>query len=523
MFKITLPKKLHNLNQALLYQWLRDVEDKIEQNEPICLVQAGQELFEVKSGVSGTLLKILVYPGGIFDGTMPIAILGTRGENVSAAIEKPGASSTVATSETSQIQKEEKPISPSQPGGNSMSSNTNASAASSGSVTPILMPQAGQSMEEGTILSWKVKEGDRIEVGQIIMEIETDKANMEVEAIDAGRVAKIIAKEGDIVEVKQPVAYLAENDADVEAYLTAESPTPTAQEQIKPVQVIEEERTPVPKQTSPTTTTDGRIKASPAARKLAKEKDIDLSNIPSGSGPGGRIISTDLESIESTAIKPKSIPLTKMRKAIAQNLLYSKQNIPHFYTKCTIDAYEFFNLYRKTKEQFKCTVNDFVTAACAKAIRQYAAFRSQYRDNEIVEFPSVNIGIAVGTENGLTVPVLLNVDKLSLKELAEKTRALAENARNGTCENLGQGIFTITNLGMFGVEEFTAIINPPESALLSVGAIRDGVTVVDGNVKPTKLMTMVLSSDHRVIDGVMGAKFMQTLKELLENPKQLLG
>jgi pyruvate dehydrogenase E2 component (dihydrolipoamide acetyltransferase) len=211
-----------------------------------------------------------------------------------------------------------------------------------------------------------------------------------------------------------------------------------------------------------------------------------------------------------------------MRKAIANNLLYSKQNIPHFYAKATIDAAEFFALYRKTKEQFKCTVNDFVTAACAKTISQYPVFRCQYRDDEILEFPSVNIGIAVGTDQGLTVPVLLDADKLSLKDLAAKSRELIEKARNGTCDNLGKGIFTLTNLGMFGIEEFTAIINPPESALLSVGAIRDGVAVVQGKVKATKLMTMVLSIDHRVIDGVMGAQFMQTMKELLENPQQLL-
>ena len=212
-----------------------------------------------------------------------------------------------------------------------------------------------------------------------------------------------------------------------------------------------------------------------------------------------------------------------MRRAIAQNLLYSKQNIPHFYTKATIDAGLLFATYRKTKEKFKCSVNDFITLACAKAITQYPEFRSQYRDDHILENPSVNIGIAVGTEDGLTVPVVLDADKLSLKELAENTRKVVGQARDGKLVGLGQGIFTISNMGMFGVDEFTAIVNPPESAILAVGAIKEGVIVKDGKMIPTRLMTMNLSSDHRVVDGVVGAKFMQTVRELLENPEQLVG
>jgi pyruvate dehydrogenase E2 component (dihydrolipoamide acetyltransferase) len=215
-------------------------------------------------------------------------------------------------------------------------------------------------------------------------------------------------------------------------------------------------------------------------------------------------------------------PLTKMRKAIANNLLYSKQNVPHFYAKTTIDAGLLFATYRKTKEAFKCSVNDFVTRACAKAIRQYPAFRSQYNATEIIEKPSVNIGVAVGTDEGLTVPVVLDADRMNLEKLAARTRDVVESARNGKLEGMGQGIFTITNLGMFGVEEFSAIINPPESAILAVGAIREGVVVENGAMRPSRLMTVTLSVDHRVIDGVVAAQFLKTLKELLENPEQLV-
>ncbi len=219
----------------------------------------------------------------------------------------------------------------------------------------------------------------------------------------------------------------------------------------------------------------------------------------------------------------RTYTVSKMRRAIANNLLYSKQNVPHFYAKTTIDAGLLFSTYKKTKEQFKCSVNDFITRACSKAMRQYPAFRSQYKDAEVIEHSSVNIGIAVGTDNGLTVPVILDADRMNLEQLAVKTRQIVESARNGKLEGMGQGLFTITNLGMFGVEEFSAIINPPESAILAVGAIREGVAVKDGQMHPTRLMTVTLSSDHRIIDGILSAQFLQTLKELLEKPEQLIS
>jgi len=382
-------------------------------------------------------------------------------------------------------------------------------------VTPILMPQAGQSMEEGTILSWKAKIGDKIAVGQIIFEIETDKATLEVEAADAGRLAKIVVGEGQIVPVKTPVAYLADNDSDVEAFLAGEQPAPNSvavKEIEKPViQTVKIEQLKVG---------DSRPKISPAARKLAEQKGIDISSLSMGSGPGGRIITNDLQSVSSQSPAPK---MSKMRKIIAERLTYSKQNIPHFYVKLTIDAKELFSLYKRTKPQLLCSVNDFVIKACANAIRQHASFRSQYKNEQIIESPSANIGVAVGLDDGLVVPVVIDADKMDLKALAARVKVIIENARNGKIDGMGQGVFTITNLGMFGTEEFSAIINPPESAILAVGAIREGIKVENGAMQPTRLMTLTLSVDHRVIDGVAAAKFMQTLKELLEKPEVLLN
>ncbi|MBN2211684.1 MAG: 2-oxo acid dehydrogenase subunit E2, partial [Sedimentisphaerales bacterium] len=352
---------------------------------------------------------------------------------------------------------------------------------------------------------------------------ETDKATMNVEATDAGRLARIIVQAGQTVNVKSPVAYLAENDADVDAYLAGSS------SEEKPAQAIAENSTMQARVSSPqpsqTTMVDGdmRIRVSPAARRLAQKRNIDLSGIGRGSGPGGRIVTADIEAYvpaETGELQP--VLLSRMRKAIAQNLLYSKQNIPHFYAKCTVNAEAFFNLYRQVKEQFRCTVNDFIVLSCARALKRFPAFLQQYRDNQLVAFSDVNIGIAVGTDEGLTVPVLMHADKLSLKELSEASRGLVENARNGRLENVGQGIFTITNLGMFGVEEFSAIINPPESAILAVGSIRDYFKVVNGSIVVSKAMTLVLSADHRVIDGVVAAQFLQAVKESLENPFSLV-
>jgi pyruvate dehydrogenase E2 component (dihydrolipoamide acetyltransferase) len=359
------------------------------------------------------------------------------------------------------------------------------------------------------------------------MEIETDKATMEVEAANSGRLARIVVNEGQSVPVKTPVAFLADNDADVDAYIASQGGQSSVSQQTAQPDQVQRAVSQSPAATkSPAAVSDtGRIKASPAARRQAQEKGISLASIGAGSGPGGRILSVDVASANVAAMPAQTTrqPLTKMRKAIAQNLAYSKQNIPHFYIKAVVEAQAVFNLYKQLKNQYPCSVNDFVTIACAKAIRQFPAFRSQWTNGEINENPSVNIGIAVGTDNGLTVPVLLNVDKMQFSQLGSRVKQMAENARNGKVESVGQGIFTITNMGMFGVEEFYAIINPPESAILAVGTIREDVKVENGSIRPTRLMTLCLSVDHRVIDGVAAAQFMAALKQMLEKPESLVG
>jgi pyruvate dehydrogenase E2 component (dihydrolipoyllysine-residue acetyltransferase) len=213
--------------------------------------------------------------------------------------------------------------------------------------------------------------------------------------------------------------------------------------------------------------------------------------------------------------------MSKMRKAIAANLQASKQTIPHFYLRATVNADAMMAFYKAEKAKYPCSVNDVVTLACAKAIMEFPAFRSKIDKDEIVEYPGANIGVAVGVEDGLTVPVLLNAHTMNLQQVASGTKRIVEGARGGKLEGYGQGNFTITNLGMFGVEEFAAIVNPPEPGILAVGAAREAVIVKDGTMKPGRVMTMTLSCDHRVIDGLLAAKFMARLKELLESPSLL--
>lgn len=404
----------------------------------------------------------------------------------------------------------------------------------SDNVVPILLPQAGNSMEEGTILSWRFKVGDRINAGDVLFDMETDKATIEVEAEASGRLAKILVGDGQSAPVKTPVAYLSESDIALEKLVDSVVSGPAEEASIaKPTTIFSSAPSPA-----------SRRKASPVARRAADVLKVDLDSIPVGSGPDGRILLEDVEAASRTVpapvLKPVTptapaqtavpamsggarTPMTKMRKAIARNLSLSKQTLPHFYLKGTIDAEPLLSFYKKEKAIYPCSVNDVIVYAVSRVILEMPEFRSQIDGDDIVQFDTVNIGIAVGLEQGLVVPVLRNADGRNLKGIAQENRRLAEAAKAGKVEGMGEGVFTISNMGMFGVEEFSAIINPPECAILAVGAAREEVVVKNGSFKLGRKMTLVLSADHRIIDGTMSAKFMARLKQLLEDPSLIGG
>ncbi len=393
-------------------------------------------------------------------------------------------------------------------------------------------------MEEGTILCWRKNEGEYVKKGEILLEIETDKANVEVEAVDSGILHKILCPEGMTVPVLTPIAVLAgpEEIAGEPAQAGAESRSMTGER--TPTRPVEQEagseQSPVMSAAFPVPSTEqpddhtlrSSIKVSPAARKSAQEQGVDLSTIGPGSGPGGRILSTDLpravkDSPAASTAEPIRRPLSGMRKAIARNLVASKQNIPHFYVRLTIDAAPLDAFCRARKVEHPCSINDVLTAACARAMHEFPAFRTRIENDELVEYPDANIGVAVGMEEGLRVPVLMRADRLSLRQVAEATRRIIEAAKQGRVEAMGKGVLTISNLGMYGIEEFAAIINPPESALLAVGAIREAVIVKGGAIRAGRVMTITLSADHRVIDGLLAARFLNRLREVLEAPESL--
>ncbi len=261
-----------------------------------------------------------------------------------------------------------------------------------------------------------------------------------------------------------------------------------------------------------------RVRATPRARRLLREQGIDPARV-TGSGPDGRITAADVPSA-GAASAPVRRPLGAMRRTIARRLVESKQTIPHFYLRQTIDAGPLAAFYARCKQQYPCSLNDIIVRSAALVVREFPAFRSRLEGDEVVELPGVHIGLAVGLDEGLVVPAVLDADRLGLRELAAETRRLVELARVRRIEHAGRSVFSVSNLGMFGTEEFTAIVNPPEAAILAVGAIREAVTVQDGRLAAGRVMTLTLSCDHRLIDGLAAAKFMARLQQILQAPSE---
>jgi len=539
MIEIKMPQAGQSMEDGTIVAWRKAEGDAVAVGEVLLEVETDKAVIEVEATHAGVLRQIVVPAGTTVPCHTVIALLGDAGEalprdaGVSPALNVPVTAGEVCGQSTPNAGG-----TPARHEGETPSPRGTSAAPPAG-VVPVLMPKAGQSMEEGVLVKWRVKPGDAIKVGDVIFEVETDKATIEVEATDAGRLSRVTVNEGDTAAVLTPVAYLADDDGAVETFLRGAGVSPASPAGILPASGVPVTAGEVCGQSTPNagrtpSPQGGRVKASPAAKKLAAERGVDLAAVGAGRGPGGRILSTDVPAGGGVGAKSThnagGTPapqftrrrMSGMRKAIARNLLASKQNIPHFYMRLTLDASPLMAFYKAQKAKYPCSVNDVVTAAVARAVMEFPGFRSRVDGDEIVEFANANIGIAVGMDDGLVVPVLQSAQGMSVQQLAAETRRLADNARNGKIEGMGTGVMTITNLGMFGVEEFTAIINPPESAILAVGAVREDVRVVDGGIRPGKVMTMTLSADHRVIDGLLAAKFLARLKEILVGPEQFL-
>jgi pyruvate dehydrogenase E2 component (dihydrolipoamide acetyltransferase) len=421
----------------------------------------------------------------------------------------------------------------------------------------IEMPKLSDTMEEGVIAKWNVKEGDKVNSGDVIAEVETDKATMEVEVFDSGTVLKILVSEGDAVPLGGTMAIIGEEGEDISDLLDgaeassgekekAEVKDEKSEEKSEKKEDGDKEVEPAArdlngkdngkKEEQPKSADDGRIKASPLARNMAEEKGIDLKNVK-GSGPEGRIIKKDIENYMPEAEKPASAvsfeseesedsKISQMRKTIARRLSESKFTNPHFYETIDIDMEPAIEARAGLNEvsDVKISFNDIVVKACASALRRHPAINSSWLDDVIRKHGDVNVAVAVAIDEGLMTPVIRHADKKNLRQISAETRELAGLARDRKLqpEQMEGSTFTISNLGMFGIEEFTAIINPPNACILAVGAIRDVPVVKNGEVVPGKRMKVTLSSDHRVVDGAKAAEFLNTLRQMLENPLTML-
>lgn len=384
----------------------------------------------------------------------------------------------------------------------------------------VRMPKLSPTMESGTIAKWHKAEGDFVNENDLLLEIVTDKATVEHAALDGGWLRKILVEAGKSAKFNEPLAIFTE---------TKDEPLVPLKPEVVVTESVEEKSSPVMSTTAEEVVTGKKIRISPLAKKLAKIRGLDVSNIK-GSGPGGRIVSRDLEKAKAATAVPlgeyEEISLSPVRKIIAERLQHSKSSIPHFYLKQVVDAASMVSLHSQLKESgVKVTFNDIIIRACAIALRQNPDINSGFNaaNQTILRFKNVDISIAVSSDNGLITPIVRNADSKSLTEIAKESHMLAERARSGKLQEneYKGGSFTISNLGMYGISEFISIINPPQAAILAVGGIENVPVVKDGAVVVGKTLSLVLSVDHRVADGAAGAQFLRTLKSLLENHSAL--
>ena len=395
--------------------------------------------------------------------------------------------------------------------------------------TQMTLPRLGQGMESGTIVRWLKQEGDRVEKGEALYELDTEKVTQEVEAEASGVVLKILAGEGEEVEVGKAVVVIGEEGEEVEA----PKEEPKAEEPQREPEAEQREPEPEPpaeRVETPQARADGRVKASPLARRIARERGIDLGRVR-GTGPEGRIVAEDVERAEvapagAPAAPPEveRVELTRIRRTIARRLTEA-WTIPVFQLTVSADmtrVEEVVRRHREANEDVRLTVTDVLTKICAQALMRHRAVNAQYTEEAIMRFPTVNIGIAVAAPSGLVVPVVRSAERLTLSGIAAAREDVVTRARDGKLrqEDLEEGTFTISNLGMpqYGIEQFVAVLNPPQAAILAVGATEERVVPRDGELEVLPMVTLTATFDHRAVDGADGAEFLATVKAFLEEP-----
>ena len=546
---IRMPKMSDTMEDGVLAKWLKKEGDEIKSGDIIAEVETDKATMELEVYDDGILLHLGVKNGEVVPVNGVLAIVGKKGENIDDLLNE--------ISETTE--KDTPDVASKEPAKEEAPSPEEAIDTSGIKASLITMPKMSDTMTEGTIASWLKKEGEEVKSGDVLAEIETDKATMELESYEDGILLYIGPKTGESVPVDGVLAVIGAKGADFNKLLMAHEAKSKTTEvktegETKAVESVPEVSTAIPTQAPPvpvetsTSGSNGRIKASPLAKILAGEKGYDISMIK-GTGDGGRIVKRDVEAfVPSTASAPgpmtgpettdivlpeivgeeryEEVPLSQMRKIIAQRLAESKFSSPHFYLTMEINMDKAIEARQSMNEvsPVKISFNDMIIKAVAVALRKHPKVNVSWLGDKIRFNKHIHIGVAVAVEEGLLVPVVRFADNKTLSHIATEVKSLATRAHEKKLqpEDWEGNTFTISNLGMFGIEEFTAIINPPDACILAVGGIKQTAVVKEGQLVPGNLLKVTMSCDHRAVDGMVGSAFLQTLKELLEDPVRIL-
>tara|TARA_R110002124_G_scaffold131910_1_gene294294 strand:+ start:20158 stop:21828 length:1671 start_codon:yes stop_codon:yes gene_type:complete len=547
---INMPRLSDTMEEGTVAKWLKKVGDKIEEGDILAEIETDKATMEFESFHEGVLLHIGVEEGDTAPVDVLLAIIGEKGEDISDLINGSSVSSKKSSSESKEAPKADEAEEKSDDQNDSETSETSSGDSEASSlpegVEVITMPRLSDTMEEGTVASWLKKEGDKVEEGDILAEIETDKATMEFESFYSGTLLKIGIAEGETAKVDALLAIIGPKGTDVSGVSDASAKSEPKKEKEKPSEAKKEATSNseekkenksaselVEKNTQQKTTNDGgRIFASPLAKKMAEDKGISL-NLIKGSGENGRIVKSDIENYQpgqagGLAYTPvgeesfEEIKNSQMRKTIAKRLGESKFTAPHYYLTIELDMDNAIasRTAINSDPNVKISFNDMIVKACAMALRKHPQVNSQWTGDVTRIAKHIHVGVAVAVDEGLLVPVLKFADQMTFSQIGSQVKALAEKARTKkiTPQEMEGSTFTVSNLGMFGIKEFTSIINSPNSAILSVGAIIQKPVVKNGAIAVGNTMTVTLACDHRTVDGATGAKFLQTLRNYIENP-----
>lgn len=526
------------MEEGVIASWLVKVGDVVKSGDILAEVETDKATMELESYEDGTILYIGVKEKEAVKIDGVIAILGEKGEDIDDLLKS---TENKETAKEASVAQPEEVV-------HDVAENIDTSGIKASLIT---MPKMSDTMTEGVIANWLKKMGDDVKSGDIIAEVETDKATMELEAYEDGKLLYIGVDAGDSVPIDGVIAVIGEEGADYQTLLAAnarkKAPEAPAQEAVSPAKEEKENTSAPAKQQS--STANGRIKASPLAKRMANEKGYDLSEIP-GTGEGGRIVRRDVESFVPSVSTPAasekataagqaaSLPSvvgeesfeeatnSQMRKTIARRLAESKFTAPHFYLTMEINMDRAVEARKSINEvaPVKISFNDIVLKATAAALRQHPDVNVSWQGDTLRKNHHIHIGVAVAVDEGLLVPVVRFADNKSLSHISAEVKELATKAINKQLQpaDWEGNTFTISNLGMFGIEEFTAIINPPDACILAVGGIKQTPIVKDGQIVPGNVMKVTLSCDHRAVDGAVGAAFLKTLKGLLEDPVRIM-